>query len=266
MKKTIIAILVFCTALLTFPTAPAQAQNSEVGACVGTTFYLGDLNPKKLFAQPHVAAGLVYRYNISPRWAIKADFMFGKVSASDSLTNNGYARNLSFSSPITEFSIVGELNFFQLYTSTGKNHFAPYIFAGVTVFSFNPMTEYNNETYELQSLGTEGQGLNDMPKKYSLTHFAIPSVSGSALISEDMSVWAPNGVSGTPSPIIWMMWAEHITTTSCCGNSAVTSSLTWQTGLPNLQVLMEIRSRCTKQANKEAIPPRTTSIRLPAPP
>ncbi|MBO7494266.1 MAG: outer membrane beta-barrel protein [Bacteroidales bacterium] len=174
MKKTIIAILVFCTALLTFPTAPAQAQNSEVGACVGTTFYLGDLNPKKLFAQPHVAAGLVYRYNISPRWAIKADFMFGKVSASDSLTNNGYARNLSFSSPITEFSVVGELNFFQLYTSTGKNHFAPYIFAGVTVFSFNPMTEYNNETYELQSLGTEGQGLNDMPKKYSLTHFALP--------------------------------------------------------------------------------------------
>ena len=36
------------------------------------------------------------------------------------------------------------------------------------------MTEYNNETYELQSLGTEGQGLNDMPKKYSLTHFALP--------------------------------------------------------------------------------------------
>lgn len=175
MKKVIITIWVACIALLTVPVAPVQAQNSEVGACVGTMFYLGELNPSKLFAQPKLAAGLVYRYNISPRWAIKADFMFGKVSGSDSATNNGFERNLSFTSPITEFSVVGELNFLQLYTSVGKNHFAPYIFAGVTVFSFDPMAKYKNGMeYELQSLGTEGQGLEGMPKKYSLTHFAIP--------------------------------------------------------------------------------------------
>ena len=168
MKKIIIAIWVACMALLTVPVAPVQAQNSEVGACVGTMFYLGELNPSKLFAQPKLAAGLVYRYNISPRWAVKADFMFGKVAGSDMLTNNGYERNLSFTSPITEFSVVAELNFLQLYTSVGKNHFAPYIFAGATVFSFDPME------FELQSLGTEGQGLEGMPKKYSLTHFAIP--------------------------------------------------------------------------------------------
>ena len=175
MKKIIIAIWVACMALLTVPVAPVQAQNSEVGACVGTMFYLGELNPSKLFAQPKLAAGLVYRYNISPRWAVKADFMFGKVAGSDMLTHNGYERNLSFTSPITEFSVVAELNFLQLYTSVGKNHFAPYIFAGATVFSFDPMAQYKDGTeFELQSLGTEGQGLEGMPKKYSLTHFAIP--------------------------------------------------------------------------------------------
>lgn len=175
MKKIIIAIWVACMALLTVPVAPVQAQNSEVGACVGTMFYLGELNPTRLFAQPQLAAGLVYRYNISPRWAVKADFMFGKVSASDRLTNGGYSRNLSFFSPITEFSVVGELNFLRLYSSVGKNHFAPYIFAGLTVFSFDPQAQYKDGTvYELQSLGTEGQGLEGMPKKYSLTHFAIP--------------------------------------------------------------------------------------------
>lgn len=175
MKKIIIAIWVACMALLTVPVAPVEAQNSEVGACVGTMFYLGELNPSKLFAQPKLAAGLVYRYNISPRWAVKADFMFGKVAGSDMQTNNGYERNLSFTSPITEFSVVAELNFLQLYTSVGKNHFAPYIFAGATVFSFDPMAQYKDGTeFELQSLGTEGQGLEGMPKKYSLTHFAIP--------------------------------------------------------------------------------------------
>ena len=69
---------------------------------------------------------------------------------------------------------MGELNFLKLYNTTGKNHFSPYIFAGITLFSFNPKVEYNGTTYELQSMGTEGQGLEGMPKKYSLTHVALP--------------------------------------------------------------------------------------------
>lgn len=170
-------IIIITAAILfnsTFCVHQLVAQNSEIGACVGTTFYIGDLNPSKLFAKSQFAGGLVYRYNISPRWAVKADFMFGKVVGSDMLTNKGFERNLSFWSPITEFSVVGELNFLKLYNSTGKNHFTPYLFAGLTIFSFNPKTEYNGEVYELQSFGTEGQGLEGMPKKYSLTHVAIP--------------------------------------------------------------------------------------------
>jgi len=164
-----------CLSVLTLTVRPLRAQNSEVGACVGTMFYLGELNPSKIFANPELAAGLIYRYNISPRWALKADFLFGKVSASDAFTNGGYERNLSFYSPITEFSIVAELNFLKLYNTVGQNHFSPYIFAGATIFSFNPMAQYKDGTiYELQCLGTEGQGLEGMPEKYSLTHFAIP--------------------------------------------------------------------------------------------
>lgn len=175
MKKLLVCISFFGLAILMSPMQNLRAQNSEIGFCMGTTFYLGDLNPTRLFAQSQLAGGIVYRYNISPRWAIKADFLFGKVAGSDKLTNGGYERNLSFFSPITEFSVVGELNFLKLYNSVGKNHFAPYIFAGATIFSFNPKAQHPNGTvYELQSFGTEGQGLEGMPKKYSLTHFAIP--------------------------------------------------------------------------------------------
>lgn len=174
MKKIILGIWVFCATLFV-PVQTVFAQNSEIGACVGTTFYMGELNPTKLFAQPGLAAGLVYRYNLSPRWALKANFLFGKVSGSDALTNGGYERNLSFTSPITEFSAVAELNFLKLYNTVGQNHFAPYIFAGIALFSFNPKATYPDGTvYELQSLGTEGQGLEGMPKKYSLTNVAIP--------------------------------------------------------------------------------------------
>lgn len=175
MKKLLICISIFSLAILQLPLQSLHAQNSEVGLCMGTTFYLGELNPNHLFAQSQLAGGLVYRYNISPRWAIKADFLFGKVAGSDQWTNGGFERNLSFFSPITEFSVVGELNFLKLYNSVGKNHFTPYIFAGATIFSFNPKAQYTDGTiYELQSFGTEGQGLEGMPQKYSLTHFAIP--------------------------------------------------------------------------------------------
>lgn len=174
MKRNTIEFLALSLCLLLFAT-PVKAQRSEIGLFGGTSFYVGDLNPTKIFAQPKVAGGFLYRYNFSPRWALKADFLFSKVGASDATSNNGYERNLSFTSPITELSVEAELNFLKLYNTTGKNRFAPYIFAGISLFSFDPQASFNGITYELQSLGTEGQGLEGGPKKkYSLTSFAIP--------------------------------------------------------------------------------------------
>ncbi|MBQ3751384.1 MAG: hypothetical protein II865_08805 [Bacteroidales bacterium] len=180
-RRFLYIVLLFVAVLVT-PFREIKSQNSEIGACVGTMFYLGDLNQTKLFKlnlkdkslnQLHIAGGFMYRYNISPRFAFKADFLFGKVSSTDVGTDMAN-RNFNFFSPITEFSAEIELNFFELYNTTGKNRFSPYIFAGITLFSFNPQTSYNDEIYELHSLGTEGQGLEGGPKPYSLTSAAIP--------------------------------------------------------------------------------------------
>lgn len=180
-RRFLYTVLLFVAVLVT-PFREIKSQNSEIGACVGTMFYLGDLNQTKLFKlnlkdkslnQLHIAGGFMYRYNISPRFAFKADFLFGKVSSTDVGTDMAN-RNFNFFSPITEFSAELELNFFELYNTTGKNRFSPYIFAGITLFSFNPQTSYNDEIYELHSLGTEGQGLEGGPKPYSLTSAAIP--------------------------------------------------------------------------------------------
>lgn len=181
-KSHFLHLLIPLMVLSALPFSRLAAQNSEFGACVGTMFYLGDLNQTKLFKlnlkdpslnQLHFGAGFMYRYNISPRFAFKADFLFGKVSSTDKGTDMR-DRNLSFSSPITEFSAEIELNFFELYNTTGKNRFSPYIFTGLTLFSFNPQTELNGQTYDLHSMGTEGQGLEGGSKPYSLTTVAIP--------------------------------------------------------------------------------------------
>lgn len=169
MKKIVFVFtLVFCHLFFGF------AQRSEVGAFVGTSFYLGELNPATPFAMSRFAGGIVYRYNISPRFAVRANILFGQVTASDEKTNKNDPRNLSFKSPITEISATFELNFLRIYPDRGSNNFAPYIFAGIGCFSFNPQTELDGKTYALQHLGTEGQGLEGERDFYSLTNVAIP--------------------------------------------------------------------------------------------
>jgi hypothetical protein len=168
MKKIFIVLLLGCLGLNSI------AQKSEIGGMVGTSFYLGDLNPTSLFPSIQPCGGIIYRYNFNPRWALKANIIFAEVKASDSENNNQYARNLSFKSPITEISSQVELNFFNLFNIPARNHFSPYIYLGLSVFSFNPQAELNGRYYDLQSLGTEGQGIEGQNDPYSLVSMAIP--------------------------------------------------------------------------------------------
>ena len=169
MRKRILTAIIFFAAVLC-----GYAQRSEIGAFGGASFYLGELNPNVPFALSRPAGGIVYRYNITPRWAVRANISFAEVTASDAKTNKKDPRNLSLKSPITEISATVELNFLRIYTENGANHFAPYIFAGIGVFSFNPQAELDGKTYALQHLGTEGQGLAGQKKFYSLANVAIP--------------------------------------------------------------------------------------------
>jgi len=179
-------LIVLCLLAISF----GQAQRSEIGTMMGTSFYLGDLNSKP-FQDAQFAGGLVYRYNFTPRIALKANILFGKIAASDEknyLINSKKEilwdyrdRALSFSSPITEISAQVEINFFNVYNVGHKNQISPYLFGGAALFSFNPQAiyegeieKYSGETFDLQPIGTEGQGRVDMTKKYALTSFAIP--------------------------------------------------------------------------------------------
>ena len=181
MKKYTLIIFCFIISFL------SQAQRSEIGTLIGTSFYLGDLNSVP-FKDAKFAGGLIYRYNFTPRVALKANILFGSITATDeknySLKRDDNKeptawdyreRNLSFSSSISEISAQIEINFFNLYNVGHKNQISPYLFGGAAFFSFNPQAVCNvdGKTYDLQPIGTEGQGRGDNPK-YKLTGFAIP--------------------------------------------------------------------------------------------
>ncbi|MDR1878411.1 MAG: DUF6089 family protein [Bacteroidales bacterium] len=174
--------LFFILCALLTATFAGKAQYSEIGLSGGVSFYMGDLNPKGVFTGSRPAGGILFRYNINPRFAFKVTALFGSMEASDAKTGSDIARNLSFRSPLSELSAQMEINFLRLYNEKGLNPFSPYLFAGASVFSFCPRAELNGVWYDLQALGTEGQELNMVDdngllhnkKRYALTGFSIP--------------------------------------------------------------------------------------------
>lgn len=178
MKRLISTGLAILCLLTLFPSV-AVAQRSEIGLLAGGSFYLGDINPKRLFAQTRPAGGLYYRYNINTRWAFRMGLTYGRIQADDKHFNN--PRNLNFRNDLFDVSAMMEVNFLNFFIGSDRQYrFTPYLTAGVAVcfsnpkgYRFNEQTD-RTEWFALQPLHTEGQGLPDGPKNYSLTQFAFP--------------------------------------------------------------------------------------------
>ncbi len=165
MKKLLITCAIVVSSLF------ATGQTMEVGLFGGFSYYLGDLNPGKHFLQPEPAYGLLARYNINPRWALRAMAYRGHVMGDDAVSKTSSIRNLNFRSRVTEFSAVAEFNFFDYYTGSKRDVLSPYIFGGVGVFLFEPEAG----GLSLRDIGTEGQQVGfDGRSPYNLYSFAIP--------------------------------------------------------------------------------------------
>ncbi len=175
--------VIFRHLLLICLIASAQAtfgQNVEFGVFGGVSNYMGDVSEHKLrSSQYHPAAAFIGRYNLSQKVSVKGFVGYGRVSGADSLASDAKnkIRNTNFFSDIYEFSAHIEYNLIKYGTGgRGSRPFVPYLFGGIGIFHYNPKTEFGGEVYELQPLGTEGQGTtqyNDL-KKYDLTTITIP--------------------------------------------------------------------------------------------
>ena len=149
----------------------ARSQDLEVGFTGGGVYYLGDLNPGMHFMNTQVSYGFVARYNLDTRWATKIAFTKGTIKGDAGSTGFLPDRGLSFSDKLTDIAATVEFNFTPYFTGSRMNRISPYIYAGISVFFFDPVSN----GVSLRSLGTEGQNIGYLGRKpYGSTSLSIP--------------------------------------------------------------------------------------------
>lgn len=153
-----------------------DAQYLETGITAGGSLYTGDLNPSPTFSLIQPAGGVIVRYNLTTRWVWKNTLLFGKLKGDDTKGENLWGRSLQFQSNLTEISSQIEFNFLNYFTGSRRENFSPYLFAGLSLFMFNPKAPFEDNWIELQPLKTEGQDTKAFPdrKPYSKISMSIP--------------------------------------------------------------------------------------------
>jgi hypothetical protein len=175
--KTVLFTVILCSLYLT----PCVAQYQELGIELGVSRYKGELSPHLIDTKfLHFAGGIFYRHNWTRHWGYRAEINYGKISGDDKQLQNEFEkiRNLNFYSTIWDGTFVFEFNFFPYENGHPDYPFTPYIFSGLSIFHFNPKSDWNGQTYELQPLGTEGQGLDGNPDFYHRVVMALPIGGG----------------------------------------------------------------------------------------
>lgn len=173
-----IILLVFLVVpLLLQAQRPTKRSRSELGLMYGVGYYIGDLNQTGHFKNAQPAFGLLYRFNVHSRLALRANLTYGSFEADDAdskfeLLRN---RNLHFRTDILEAAGGLEFNYWPFEIGHPRYKATAYFLVELGVYHFNPQAEYEGEWVDLQPLGTEGQGSQlTRRKKYATTQVSMP--------------------------------------------------------------------------------------------
>lgn len=124
----------------------------EVGVMVGGNSYYGDANYSSLMKNMNIMGGIVGRYNINPRLAVKANLAVARISGSTADFDNRFpGGDVDFSRTLYDLGAQFECHFFAYGDGLGykrTHRLAPYIFAGAGM-TFAPEPAENVFTMNL---------------------------------------------------------------------------------------------------------------------
>jgi len=141
-----------------------NAQIHEIGGFLGGSNYVGDVGKTNYINPNELAFGILYKWNRSPRHSWRFSIMQSNITGDDSKSeiSGRKQRDFKFKNSITEFSAGMEFNFFDFNLHQMDRLITPYVYTGLSYFTYNELFIVNGET----------------KKDYGDKSFAIPMIVG----------------------------------------------------------------------------------------
>ena len=144
------------------------SQIHEMGMFLGGSNTISDLGSTHFIYSNSPAFGLIYKWNLTTRYALRASFITSKLKSSDYSANDlsRFNRFFEVDNKVFEFSAGMEVNFFDFDLHNQNREFSPYFFTGINYFQ-----------YQLFTI-REGLSSIDINKYDSALEFSIPAIIG----------------------------------------------------------------------------------------
>lgn len=133
MKKRILVLFLAMSSFLT------NAQINEAGLFVGGGNYIGDVGSTYFVNPSELAIGALFKWNISTRYSYRISATISQISGRDSESDiaSRVERNFDFKNTIKEVSVGMEFNFVEFDLHDFSKPATPYIYSGISYFSYN---------------------------------------------------------------------------------------------------------------------------------
>jgi hypothetical protein len=142
--------------LLCFIANGARAQRVEIGLTGGLSTYIGDISPIPLVTEVYPGGGPFIRLNMSTSFAWTNSLFITRLTGSDKNFSYNRSRNIEFRTDLIEASSVLEFNFLKYGTGVLDERASSYIFAGLSLFYYNPKFYYGDGWSSTRGKQTEG--------------------------------------------------------------------------------------------------------------
>ena len=204
--------------LAVISTAQIRHNKWELGLQGGVTQSQNDLNSFGIY-ENNIGGGLLLRYHLDNNIALRANIMYSEISGDDNNYTARAARGFRFSAPITEGSIVAELDFLgkRRWKSNGSFHrtISPYIYGGGGYTMSKPTVFYNEPGNEALR-----ERINKDKESYKEGHLIMPLGLGVKIdITENWVIGLETGIR--------VLFDDYIDGVSFAGNSRRNDSYTF---------------------------------------
>lgn len=149
MKKIILVLLLVNTLI-------SYSQIHEIGVTLGGANYVGDVGREDYIHPNKSMVGLLYKWNMNTRIALRGTFTYGQLEANDLEASNLFRkqRGIKFTNTIKELALGIEFNFLTFNVDDIAHFHTPYILLEVAAFNYKTVNrttshkkyDYKNKT------------------------------------------------------------------------------------------------------------------------